>query len=528
MKKEINQNTNLSDKSISPKIWYLFAFLEGALVIFSELIGAKMLNSFYGASLAVWTGVISVTIAFLTLGYFVGGRFSKSNSKITILKNCFALAALFVIIMPAWSEILFLKFNEGILMIDAIKVTILLIGPSVFCLGISSPIIIQLLSEQQGETGDVSGKVYGISTIAGIVATLFLGYFMLPYFGLKIPLLISALLLISISLYINPKFFNIFISILVLLIGFTSILSEKDDLKYFSLLYESEGLMGQLKVMDEDYPANDVHFRFLFINGIPQTIMYNKDKKSNSFWEYVHRMSATATLKKGKNALLIGLGGASIANELQKLDFKLDIVDIDKRMYEISQKYFNFGPKSTTTFTEDDARHYVKTCRKKYDLVIIDICSGEVQPSNLFTKEGVAEIKKILNKDGIVLIQYQEEIDSTILSGTQSIAKTFIYNNFKVYQNIEKDVISSIIVACSPEDIKFKNIDTTQFTENVKKLPWIKTFIENPFEQIKIPLSNSILLEDDKPMLEKINAKTIESWRKSTLKYYGLKMLGKK
>ena len=124
-------------KTISKNSWYLFAFLEGALVIFSELIGAKMLGSFYGASLAVWTAVISVTISFLTIGYFIGGKFSTRKSNVKILKNCFVFAAFFIIIMPFWSEKLFLTFNESSLVSDAIKTTIFLIGPSVFCLGIS-------------------------------------------------------------------------------------------------------------------------------------------------------------------------------------------------------------------------------------------------------------------------------------------------------------------------------------------------------------------------------------------------------
>lgn len=512
-------------KKINNNSWYLFAFLEGALVIFSELIGAKMLGSFYGASLAVWTSVISVTIAFLTLGYFIGGKFSKSKSNVTILKNCFALAAFFIIVMPSWSETLFITFHEASLVSDAVKTTIFLIGPSVFCLGISSPIIIQLLSQQVGETGNVSGKVYAISTLAGILATLLLGYVLLPYFGLKIPLFLAAILLIAISIYIKVAILNILLGLIIIAFGFISIFKEHEDAKYHKTHYESEGLMGQLKVIDQDYNGNDVHFRSLFINGIPQTVIFNQNKEGNSFWEYVHRFSTIASLKQGKKALLIGMGGGSIANELQKQNFKLDIVDIDKRMFEVSQKYFYFNRKPSTSYTVDDARHYIKTCQKKYDLILLDICSGEVQPSNVFTKEGLAELKQILKKDGIVLVQYQEKINPARVSGSQSIAKTFIYNGFKTYQNIENIDIASVILAASPIEIAFNKLDTNKLTSNVKKQKWLKEFLKEPFNEIKNPSKNSILLEDDKPILEKLNAETIELWRKSTIKYYGLKFL---
>lgn len=513
------------EKNFSEKTLLTFAFLEGALVIFSELIGAKMLGSFFGASLAVWTGVITTTITFLTIGYFIGGKLSSKPSKLTILKNCFAIAGLFVCIMPTWSEFLFVKYSESSLVSGAVITTIFLIGPSVLLMGISSPIIIQLLSEKTNETGKVAGKVYAISTLAAILATLFLGYLLLPYFGSSLPLFVSALLLVGISIYIRPAFLNIAVGVLIVGVGLKDNLTEKQDIKYFKTLYKSEGLMGQLKVMNQDYSGFNVHYRLLFINGVPQTIISTNVKEGSSFWEYVHRISATASLKQNKNALLIGMGGGSIAKELQKQNLKLDIVDIDKRMNEISQKYFFYKPKPSTTFTVDDARHYIKTCSKKYDLIVLDICSGEVQPSNVFTNEGIAELKNILKKDGIVLIQYQEKFNSTKTSGSQSIAKTFINNKFYVYQNIEKIEIASVILACSPNKIDFTQMDSTKFTPNVLAQKWLPAFTKNPFDQIKKPSSNSILLVDDKPILEKINAETIELWRKSMITYFGVRFL---
>lgn len=523
------QSTSVSlekEKVVSSTFWYTIAFLEGALVIFSELIGSKLMGSFYGASLAVWTAVISVTITFLSLGYYVGGKLSKNLSKSKILSQCFALAALFVVIMPFWSTTLFLKFNEASLVSDAIKTAILLVGPSVFCLGISSPIIIQILSEQEGQVGKVAGRVYAISTLAGILSTLLLGYVLLPSFGLQLPLVISGVVLVLVALFLKRNMPTILLSLVVLFVSIFSLTKEKEDIKYHKTLYESEGLMGQLKVIDQDFSGNDLHYRLLFINGIPQTIIHNKDKSANSFWEYVHRISATASLKKGKKALLIGMGGGAIANELQKLGIELDVVDIDQRMFEVSQQYFYFAKKKSTSFYVDDARHYIKTCTKKYDLVVIDICIGEVQPSNLFTMEGLAELQKIVKKDALILMQYQEKLDKRKTSGSQSIARTFLESKYKVWQHVEKLEVSGVILAASPQNIDFSAIDTSAITKNVKQQLWLPDFLKQTFQTITKPASNSILLVDDQPILEKINAETIEAWRKSILKFYGLKFLG--
>lgn len=283
--------------------------------------------------------------------------------------------------------------------------------------------------------------------------------------------------------------------------------------------------MGSLKVVDQSFEGYNDKFRLLFINGIPQTIMRNNENDKTSFWEYDTRISALASLKKDKNALLIGMGGGAIAKELKELNFNLDIVDIDKRMFQIAQDYFFFKPSKKINFIEDDARHYVKLCNKKYDVIVIDVCSGEVQPTNLFTLEGVKEMKKCIENEGIIMIQYQEKINNKAISGSQSIAKTFINNGFKAYQNIEKGEVTGVILAFSTKEIFFDNIDTNNLTQSAKNKPWLRDFLNNPFTLIEKPSKNSILLQDDFPLLEKINANTIKTWRTIMNKNYGLRLI---
>lgn len=508
-------------------LFFLFslAFLEGALVIFSELLGAKMMASFFGNSLAVWTAVICVTISFLTLGYFLGGMLSKRPDKLNVLALLFSLAGFFMAIMPSWSLVLFEKFGDSSLVGGSIATTIFLIGPSVLCLGMTSPVIIQLLNEQQRDPGKSAGQNYAVSTLAGIIATLVLGLYLLPVFGLKIPIITGAIILVAVSLLTRFTYLNMVTALVLCLVFFNLVREKEEDNKLLKTIFVSEGLMGQLKVISHNFAGSDESFRVLLVNGIPQTIIHN-EKNATSFWQYPYRISAVASLKKGKNALLIGLGGGAIANELQQLDIKLDIVDIDKRMYGIAQDYFYFKPRKTTRFICDDARHFIKTTRKKYDFIVIDICSGEVQPTNVFTKEGIRELKQLVSEDGIILIQYQEKINPARISGSQSIARTFISNGFKTYQNVEKSDISGVILACSPRSINFSDIDSTRFTPGSRNKNWMAAYLREPFTPIT-QIVNGVLLTDDKPMLEQINAETIEAWRKVMNKNYGLRVIDK-
>lgn len=508
-------------KTISSGTLYGLAFFEGALVIFAEMLGAKLLASYFGSSLAVWTAVISITITALTLGYFLGGKLSKKENKIKILALVFSLAAFFLVIMPAWSVFLFEKCQSMPLISGSVISVVFLVGPAVLCLGISSPVIIQLLSEQNREAGQSSGQTYAISTVAGILATLLIGFYLLPNFGISTPLFIASLALAGLSFWVNYTHMNVLVSLMVIIFGF-QLFQETEENKHYKNIFHSEGLMGQIKVVDQAGSQNT--YRLLFINGIPQTIIF-KIPEAVSFWQYVHRISMTASLKKGKNALLLGMGGGSIANELQKLDCKLDIVDIDERMYTLSSEYFYFKPKATTRFSCDDARHYIKTSTKKYDLLVFDVCSGEVQPSNLFTLEGIDDIGKNLKNDGIILIQYQEALGKNKISGSQSIINTFLEKGYKVYQNIEKGDIASIVITVSRREIDFSKLHKEQLTPNTKIQPFTNTFLAKPFESCKKDLQKGIILRDDKPNLELLNAKTIEIWRKTMNESYGLKLM---
>lgn len=527
MSKNQKKETTSSQAQIKEhtvKFLYLLAFIEGAMVIFSELIGAKILAPFFGTSLIVWTAVISTTISILTLGYYIGGKLSKKTNRTKTLAILFSLAGLFLAIIPSWSISLFEKFEDSSLIAGAIKTSLLLIGPSVLCFGISSPIIIQELSLKLNNAGKSAGQTYAISTIAGILSTLVIGFYLLPNFGTQTPLLIAAFSLIFVSFFTQFLYLNLINLFLFATICYSLINPNEQEKSLLQTHFTSEGLMGQLKVIDQSFAGSDIKYRLLFINGIPQTIIQNNDKKANSYWEYVHRISSTASLKKNGTALLFGMGGGAIASELQKNNMKLDIVDIDKRMYQIAQNYFHFKPIKTTNFTEDDARHYIKTCKKKYDFIVLDICSGEVQPSNVFTKEGITELKKIIKKDGIIIIQYQEKLNPKKLSGSQSIAKTFLENKFKVYQNIEKVEISSVILTCSLSSIDFTKLDSMQISENCSTQKWMSQFLRKPYDPILKASKNSVLLIDDKPILENINAETIEIWRKSMVQHYGLKL----
>ena len=119
-------------------------------------------------------------------------------------------------------------------------------------------------------------------------------------------------------------------------------------------------------------------------------------------------------MPQGSSVLLCGIGGGNLINELVALGFTVDAVDLDSRMAEVASKYFMMTNHQVEVF-EDDARHFIRTSKRAYDIVILDMSAGENQPSNVYTLECFKEIQNILTDDGIVFLHYQNVLEGRAL-----------------------------------------------------------------------------------------------------------------
>ena len=62
-------------------------FVCGALVMAYEIIGSRILAPFIGTSTYVWTSLIGVILASLSLGYWLGGRIADRRPDVRILAS---------------------------------------------------------------------------------------------------------------------------------------------------------------------------------------------------------------------------------------------------------------------------------------------------------------------------------------------------------------------------------------------------------------------------------------------------------
>lgn len=104
-----------------------------------------------------------------------------------------------------------------------------------------------------------------------------------------------------------------------------------------------------------------------------------------------------------KNILLVGFGSGILVNQLENiLPIKnIDIVDIEENIFSIAKEYFNFKENNKLNFHLQDALIYLKTTKKKYDLIIVDVAGDEGIDERFCNQEYLDLIKKSLRKNGI-------------------------------------------------------------------------------------------------------------------------------
>lgn len=470
----------------------LLSFIEGAVVMAAELCGAKLLAPIFGSSLYVWASVMGITLAALALGYFFGGIISeRTNQHSKKLFQVLTFAALFVMVMPVIGRYILPWISYLPFLLAVVISTFILLFPPVFFLGATSPLFIYIQTKESSAAGRVSGTVYAISTLGGIIATFLCGFYLIPALGLTYSLLgFGAILFIANSII----FRSYKIIHLILFAAFVYLNLQFSSIKTQHLFY-GNSVLGQLEVQDL---LNDKKqtIRILKINNIVQTEMNVKTKRSVS--EYVKLLDTLVRYSgKPKSALVLGLGGGLTANLFVDKNYLTDGVEFDKGIVDAAQSFFYLNKKVKPIC--DDARYYLNHCNKKYDLVLVDIFKAEEQPSHVLTTESLVKLKKNLNDSAILIINWHGYMKGLNGAGSSILNNTLLNAGYKVK------------VCASSNDENYRNLLFVCSLKDLKQQPFE---IKQEFERTEL------LNTDDKPLFEKYNALANKAWRSNYLRYY--------
>jgi len=134
------------------------------------------------------------------------------------------------------------------------------------------------------------------------------------------------------------------------------------------------------------------------------------------------------------NVLILGFGTGSVARIIAgyKNDCFIDGVEIDEKVIELGEKYFNTGSFKNVAIHCTPADRFIEKCPNKYDLLIIDVYVDMIVPPELETEHFLEQARNSLNPGGTVI--FNKAIYSKSISDQITPLKTLY---LKVFGNLE-------------------------------------------------------------------------------------------
>lgn len=492
--------------------FYFFAALEGGTVMAVELFAARMLAPYFGSSLYVWVAVIGITLLSLALGYYAGGRLACKYTNIQPVYWVLLIASGFLMLMPYLSEHLTVGLMGMDLRIAAVLVSLFFVLPPLLFLGMVPTLLISYLTAKIDNAGSTTGRVFTISSSSGILALPIMGFFVIPKFGLTGPAILIGLLvgIFPLVKLLTQKKYVSLIMVVILVFSFSQRGQAKSspDLRVLTF---SEGLLGQVLVADvfKNGAGVKTDERSLFVNRMAQTVI---DKTSGSTkWNYIIFTSSIASkLPENTRALVLGLGGGSAANNFFHLNFKVDAVELDERIASVARQYFSLSRDVKVII--DDARHYVETTKKTYDLIFIDVFKGDVQPPHVLSLECFIKAKSLLNKNGFIVINFNGFLNGDIGRPGRSVYATLQAAGLdtKIFPTPGKEEERNSLFIASIEPQEFHQV-RSPLLHSGKPVDMDSLFLDANTLNMK----DAIVFTDDRPLLDRLNINANTIWRKS-------------
>lgn len=423
-------NTSVSKKSLQIGMLEIIAFVTGFALMVFELAGARILAPGIGSSTYVWTSVIGVIIAALSLGYWVGGRAADSRGYMIDVARLTLVASLTVVLTLLQYESVVRWVAESFTdpRMQGVMASLILFAPTSFVLGTISPYLAKLKVRSLSTTGRSIASLSALNSIGGIVGTFVAGFILFGYIGSHETLAIVALTLMSISWLAVPSVerrLRAAVSAVMIVIVLMPPLSTG------AIAIDTPGAHYVV------YETDDMRLLATGPNAAQSGISL-ADHNELAFWYTQELANITEQASTRKDILILGGGAFTLPQYLAEKypDSSIDVVEIDPELVAIARQYFNYDDPKNVTIITTDARTYVNQTDKQYDIVMIDVYGDTHVPFTMLTREYGHRIAKITKPGGLVvanlLAQTKGECRTLLLALEAPYRSHFANTEYKI------------------------------------------------------------------------------------------------
>ncbi|MCF8240056.1 MAG: fused MFS/spermidine synthase [Melioribacteraceae bacterium] len=443
--------TEIPDEIILSKrevlVLLIVAGLSGFASLLYEIVWVKYMVNFLGSSTYAFSIMLAAFISGITLGSIIVSQsyFQKFN-KVKLIAACqISIAFSTVIILfifnrvPYYLWIISSWFNKTestfpiFLFIEFLIAFSLMIIPTIF-IGMSLPLIVDVISKNIKKIGVSVGRVFSINTLGNVLGALISGLVLVSWFGIKGTFDIGIFINLFCALGIVIVF-SVFpqnqkrvialstISAMILIMIISPSLNKNSFangvFKYFDkevpssfyeynkrfasekLLYYKEGLTANVAVTQSQFEQGE---KRLIINGKPDASSV-RDLATQVLLAQVPMMLHPDP----KDIFVVGLGsGVTVGSVLTHPVNEVVCSEISPEVIEaaefFSEENYNCLNNKKLKLISEDAHNYLKVTNEKFDVIISEPSNPWIAGiGNLFSVEYFEVCKSRLNEDGIMM-----------------------------------------------------------------------------------------------------------------------------
>lgn len=420
---------------------YAIIFVTGGATLAMELLASRVMTPYFGVSLYIWTGILSITLVALAAGYWTGGRIAASLSRrghgewleaVFLLMPALSALSL-VAVCLAYPHVFPLLARQD-LILGAFIACLLMLGVPLVTTSAMNPLLIAIQTRTNTGAGRApdagAGRVFFTSTVGSVAGVVVTAFWLIPSFSNFVSLLIVAVCLALLPLTAlrpgakKPAPRALVTTTVAAIAASAGLLWQAEaylgrmwPVRYSGIDWSIEAsvssMFGTVKVL-KSTPIDDQgrFVRVYFQDGLIQNRMLS-DGQSYSFYTYALEALALTYRPEMRSALALGLGAGVVPTRLAQRGIEVTAVEIDPASFAVARRFFGLDT-SNVKAVQADARTYLHDCAGNHDVIVVDLFHGDGTPDYLVTRNFFADLRACLAAGGVVVFNTFADLDFPI------------------------------------------------------------------------------------------------------------------
>lgn len=391
---------------ISPLPLFLIIFIEGYIVLSTELLAIRLLVPFTGNGTDTVSIIIAAILMPLAFGYYAGGLSKRPFIRERLLKNL----TISSLILSFGMSYVFLN-NAFYFTVDTLNITnrlyitalyslVFLVYP-VFLLGQTVPLIGNYFSRERLSV--MAGRILFFSTMGSFLGAVFCTLVLMAFAGVHNATIVTVSCIVFLIFFLNKRRFSLFNAGAILSLGITFIFNSHWALASLNII--KDNMYNTISIRET--AQGDA--RYMLLNRTAASAVHtDSDDPYFSYTRFIEEnfLMPLTDHSDIKSILVLGAGGFTLGRMDTQNHYLY--VDIDKDLKNAAENYLlqqKLSPNKT--FKAIEARAFLNQTKDKYDVIVLDLYRDPVSvPEYLVTQEFFQNVKNHLKDGGVMVGNY--------------------------------------------------------------------------------------------------------------------------